>query len=704
MARYTKEELAQIIDKELRQALGAPDSEVAALRLRNLQFYRAEAVGELSPPAVPDRSQLVASDVPDTVEWMLPALMRVFVQSKDSVECTPRRKQFVPQAKQAAEYLRYVFWTKNPGFLVLYELIKAALVQKMGFAKVYWDDEPIDAQESYKNLLPEDVEELLAEEGVTPIAQASREVLMTPPEQPAQPGQPPQPPPQPMPVMVYDLDIKRTSIHGCRVETVPPDEMRISPRARYGQSPPFIAHVKNRTRADLEAAGYKLEGISGSEDRLTSERMERNAYQGSNAWNDPSAPELELFEFAECYIRLDQDKDGVPELLRVIMIGDTVVEEEKADGDDPFVSFCPNPEPHTYIGQCPADFAIEPQRLNTSVMRSLTDNLYLTVNQRSAVLDGQVNLNDLTNNRPGGVVRMKSLNALAPIVQPSLDQGAWQMVDWGDKWRQRRTGHTDYSQGMSSEALNPTATGVNTITEKADQRVELIARVAAESVRELFMKMLKCLCNYQQQPEIVELMGEWVTIDPREWSNGYTVTVDVGLGTGSKDRKAMALNQVFAMQQPIAGAIGPQAMIATGRNFAEAAGLGEPEQYFPDPQPPQPPPPSPQEMVKGMELQADAQKFQAETTEKDKQRAHDAQQAQADRDAKLRSDLLALAAGVMAARRQAQPGPNILNGTTLDQNAPGINAGSPDELSMIADELMGTAQQFVQRPGMNTGA
>ncbi len=118
--RYTNDELSAILEKELRLAMGAPGSEVALLRLRNLQYYRAEAVGELAPPETPDRSSLVASDVADTVEWMLPALVRVFAQSPDSVECQPRRPQYAAGAKLASEYLRHCFWTRNDGFTILY--------------------------------------------------------------------------------------------------------------------------------------------------------------------------------------------------------------------------------------------------------------------------------------------------------------------------------------------------------------------------------------------------------------------------------------------------------------------------------------------------------------------------------------------------------------------------------------------------------
>jgi hypothetical protein len=167
---------------------------------------------------------------------------------------------------------------------------------------------------------------------------------------------------------------------------------------------------------------------------------------------------------------------------------------------------------------------------------------------------------------------------------------------------------------MSADALNPTATGVSLITEKADQRMELMARVAAESVRGLFEKMMKCVCRYQNKAEHVELFKQWLTIDPREWVDGYHIHINVGLGTGSKDKLSAVMSHIFQMQGPLiqSGAILPQAAIMAARKFAEGAGITSPEQYFPDAQPPRQPGPPPQVMIKQMELQADSQKFQAE--------------------------------------------------------------------------------------------
>lgn len=601
MAKYSKPELAAILEKELRQALGAPGTEISQIRLRNLQYFKAEATGELAAPDIPDRSSIVATDVADTVNWMLPSLLRPFATSQDSMECEASSPQYAPQTKLASEYLRHLFWKRNRGFNILHQWFKDALIQKVGFVKVFWDEYEEDVEESYTGLLPEQLDELLKDSDVEPVEKESRTIEIE--------GQS---------VELWDVKVKRTKKKGhCRVLGCPPEEMRIHPRSRYGEPLQFIAHQFYKTRAELEAEGYDLTNVA-AEDGWHMEQIERASTQ--TPWFfDQSDGELQRFLCAECYIKLDQDDDGVPEWRKVFMIGQEIMDDEKVD-DHPFVYFCPSPMPHVFFGECPADEAVMPQRLRTSLLRASLDNVYLSVNKRMGVVEGQVNLDDLVNNRPGGIVRMKHKDSLLPIEQGGLDQSAWQLVEWSEQWREQRTGFTRQSNGLNPDALAHSevgSEGVSVMADRADQRIELIARVAAETaVRVLFEKLLKCVCRYQQKADQVELLGQWLSIDPREWVDAFHIHINVGLGTGSKDRQAGVFSRIFQMQGALVqgGAIAPQAAIMAARKFAESAGINNPEIYFPDQQqrPPQPGPMEIEQMKAQAKAQVDMQSKQAE--------------------------------------------------------------------------------------------
>jgi hypothetical protein len=357
--------------------------------------------------------------------------------------------------------------------------------------------------------------------------------------------------------------------------------------------------------------------------------------------------------------------------------------------------------------------------LGTSLLRGLMDSVYLSVNTRNQVLDGKVNLDDMMSGRPGGFVRVREMGAVQPLQQPEVSQGAWQMVEWTEQWRERRTGYTRFSQGLSGDALNPTATGASLAVEKGDQRIELMARVCAEALVKLFTKLVACAGKYQQQADLVPLFGQFVYVDPREWCDGFAITIDVGLGTGGKDRKALALDKVHQMQAPLvaSGMLPPQAAVASGRAFVDAVGLADPASFFPDPPPPQPPQTPLPLQIEQAKLQADAQRFQAET-QRDAQeaaagRAHELQLAQLKHGADLQRELLALASGVLASREAAMQagaaqaaagqGPNLINGTTLDQTGQAVAAASPQQLDEVIAQINRIAAAFVQPGGMGGG-
>lgn len=133
------------------------------------------------------------------------------------------------------------------------------------------------------------------------------------------------------------------------------------------------------------------------------------------------------------------------------------------------------------------------QRIKTKFLRGLDDNMQIQINGRVGLVEGKVNFNDWMDNRPGGAVRIKSADAIAPIKQGLPDiAGAMQLLQYVDAMSQERTGITKYSQGLDADTLNHTADGIKRITARADLRVKMIARKFAETgVTDLFRLIQK---------------------------------------------------------------------------------------------------------------------------------------------------------------------------------------------------------------------
>jgi hypothetical protein len=213
-----------------------------------------------------------------------------------------------------------------------------------------------------------------------------------------------------------------------------------------------------------------------------------------------------------------------------------------------------------------------------------------------------------------------------------LDQGkgnigeSMQMLEFMKGFNEDSTGWSRQSQGNDPTALKggETATKTNIVTNRADMRLDLIARNFAEGFVELFRKMLKLTTQHQDKALQVRLGGEWVDMDPREWRNQFDVSINVGLGVGSKDQQVqhlMALQQTQANGLQI-GITTPENLYNSSIELAKNMGFKSGDKFFTKPDPNKPMPnPGAQEaqgkmQMKQMELQANQQMHQAELQHK----------------------------------------------------------------------------------------
>ena len=148
-------------------------------------------------------------------------------------------------------------------------------------------------------------------------------------------------------------------------------------------------------------------------------RFDNGEQPDQNVSLDQSMQDVEVYE---CYIRIDEDEDGIAELRKIVYCGSEILDDEETDYI-PFHSICPIPIPHKFFGQSLADRVVDIQLEKSTITRQSLDNMYLTNNARVGAVDGQVNLDDLLNATPGGIIRMKSANALYPLtVQSTFGQ------------------------------------------------------------------------------------------------------------------------------------------------------------------------------------------------------------------------------------------------------------------------------------------
>jgi hypothetical protein len=109
------------------------------------------------------------------------------------------------------------------------------------------------------------------------------------------------------------------------------------------------------------------------------------------------------------------------------------------------------------------------------------------------------------------------------------------------------------NQGLDANVLqNVSATAVATMTAQSQGKLELIARIFADTgIKHLMKGLLHLVCKYQDKPRAMAINGKPMNIDPREWDNQYNVNINVGLGNGTGDEKVAMLQMVLAKQEQI---------------------------------------------------------------------------------------------------------------------------------------------------------
>jgi len=621
--KFTEEEIVTRVRGEITDSLGYMGDTISQQREQAMQYYYGLPFGN----EVAGRSQYVDSTVQDTIEWIKPSLMRVFASGDEMVKFTPHGPEDVAMAKQATDYVNYVFTKDNDGWEILYSWFTDALLSKNGIVKVWWDEYDEEQREEYRGLDETELTALITQEGVEVVEHTEYIEY----EQP-----------------VHDIVIKRSQYNGrVKVENVPPSEFLISREAKTIQDARFVCHRVEKTLSELREMypdkDLQPEDLGAGDEDLMSysaERLERYAFDksarywegwGGDEFGDES---LRRYWLHESFLRVDQDGDGIAELRKVCTVGSTVLQNEEIDAV-PFVSLTPIKIPHKFFGLSLADLVMDLQLYKSTLMRNLMDNMYNQNFGRYAVLEGQANLDDLLTQRPGGVVRVKSPNAVMPLQTPSLEPYSFQMLEYLDGVRESRAGVSRMSQGLNENALtsHTTATAVNAVMGAAQSRVELIARNFAETgVKELMMRIYELVQKNQDKQRVVMLRNEWVPVRPDAWKDKYDCTVSVALGQGNKDQQMAHLSQMlsFASQAMQGGLpiVNVQNMYNLGASLVKAMGFQNVDDFLTDPSkmPPQPQQPDPkqQEMqmeaqikqkeleIKQGELQLKAQKIQQE--------------------------------------------------------------------------------------------
>lgn len=584
----SEREILAAINAKSSNAYGS-ESTLENERAQALDYYLGRPFGN----EVEGRSQVVTRDVLETVEWILPSLMEIFLGGDKVVEFEPVGPEDEAGAQQETDVLNHVVLQQNDAFSVFYTWFKDALLSKTAYTKIYYDTKEDIETETYENLSEGEVAFLAADPSVEIVEHWVGE-------------------------LGYGVKLSRTNKVGkvC-IDPCPPEEMRVSGNCRslILRNVDYIEHRTEKTISDLRQMGLDVDDkINGDVEEQTTLENARDIYDEDQFDDDHADPSMRLVWFRDVTIRIDANGDGIAELKRYYIVGTTVLADYDCESVD-YAALGPIPMPHRHVGLSVADLVMDLQKLRSTLMRQYVDNLFLQNNGRYAISD-RVNLDDMLVSRPGGVVRVDGEpgSAIMPLIHPSNGQAVIQGLEYLDTHKENRTGVTKYNQGLDSNSLNKTATGVSQIMNAAQQRIKMIARIFAETgVKECFLLVHQKLKKHSDKALTVRINNKFVNVDPRQWKTRTDMKVSVGIGTGNKDQQLQHLMTILQVQKEglQIGITTPQHIYKSAKRLAENAGFKDGDEFFTEPQQQQPRP-NPEMMKAQAEMQIDQAKFKSE--------------------------------------------------------------------------------------------
>ena len=599
--------------------------QVGAERAESTEYY----LGNEPEGTSSMQSEFVSTDVRESVLFMLPSIMRTFFGTKKIVEFVPKGPEDIDVAQQQTDYINYVIQQKNRGFQVLYDVFKDALVRKTGFVKVFWDDSVTATTHEFTNIDPQSYQALIMDKNVEVVEESvtNETMVMIDPMTGEEVV-------QEIPAS-YDLTIRRLKPKDqvC-IESVPPEEVLISRHARDIETASYVAHRMIKSVSDLVAMGYDQEeieqyaGYGGSalDPESYEEQEARNPFDNMVYPDRNDAGGKDVL-YVEHYLYYDFDGDGIDERIKVCTAGNglEVLDVEPLD-ELPICMFCPDPEPHTAIGSCPADYLKPIQAAKSQIMRDTLDSLGHSIFPRMGVVEGQVNIDDVLNTDIGQPIRMRAPGMVQPFAVPFVGKEAFPVLGYLDEAKENRTGVSKASAGLNADALqSSTSSAVSATMSGAQGRIELICRHFAEGgLKTMFKTVNSLVIKHQNAQDVFRLNGKFVPVDPRYWDSDKDMVVNVAISKSSDEEKFQVLTGLASKQEQIMQTLGPQNPLVSMQQYAntltrmiELAGFQDAQSFVNTevppmpPQPQEPPKPDPAEMLaqaEAMKAQVSAQK------------------------------------------------------------------------------------------------
>lgn len=529
-------------------------------------------------PKLSKRSGIVSTDVQDTIESTMPALMKTFFGSTDvvTIEGADGTDEDDARARVMQELINFEL-ERDGFFMKFYQWAKDALITNLGILKVDWDRE-------YK------------EETAT-IALDAEAYAQYRPQADALGVKVQRVEPNPAGGMLVTYTTKVLTKNQPRLMNVMASEFRFSPDATSLKDADFVAHRKivsldylrkqEETGLYTNVAEVAEKAVNPHYTNLDTQENERIDERPNGS--DSGRRKVEIYE---CYVNLNMtdDPDGaLTPMIITVSNGVILRMEENTYERSPFFVLSPRMDPHRIWPETGfVDLIAQVQHSKTAIIRQMIYNIAQGNDSKLAINPAMlVDINDVLENAQFIRVNGNVNEALQAIPAAPLQSWTFNMLEYLDTVKENRTGITRYNQGLDSNSLNKTATGVSIITQAANQRLELIARIFAETgLSDLFRFLIKLNQLFVNQELVIRLTNGPLRIDPSDLDGQFDLVVNAGMGAGAKEQNLQNLQLVRDISTQLAqvGLSGPEQWYNLAKRIIEEVGFKNVDDFLMDPQ------------------------------------------------------------------------------------------------------------------------
>ncbi|MGL5014162.1 MAG: portal protein [Bacteroidales bacterium] len=581
-------------------AIGYHQGELGVKARAAWEYY----YGHLPEPVTQGSSKWVDRTVMECVNGTLQELISVFTSDEDAVRFAPMLRGDGPSARGATKLVNKVILRDNPGYNVLHDVFKECLVTGNSFVKRYWVEDVKVQTEEFEDLTQEELDIYMS--------QIDGDIIEMSTEQNKDEtfsGR-----------IVYEK-----KYDGVRFEFVPFEQLCIEPTATSLHDCNYVCHRVRKTKDDLYNLGFDPETVKG----LNPSSSDIEAGVIGNARINNLSPinvsdTLSVGdEFGdkvwlhENYLRTSCI-DGKFQLYQVFTVNNQILEVNVVN-DFPFENFSPFPIPGTIWGESIYDMVKDIQDLKTALVRGVIDNIQNANFRRYQAIKGQYDRQSLLNNRPGAVIEVAQINAVAPFEHHQLPQGVNDLIMYIEGKAEERTGVSKINQGLDPAVFhndNAFAT-VNQMLNQSLNRLRMVARNIAHRGMIPLMKNVYDLVRMNAKEYVtIDTPQGPQQLDPRLLPHRTDMIVSVAIGTAERNQRAQSLQTAMTMfnQVPqMTAMFQQQNAYNAGVQMLEAMGIFDVDNFVTPLDQIPPPEPSPMEQLQMQMAQEQIKETQAKT-------------------------------------------------------------------------------------------